>query len=221
MERNKLIVLEGGDAAGKGTQTPLVVSSIKALGKSCGTLSFPMYDRPIGRLVREFLMGEHGDFRNADPILSAMPFILDRIAAREQIWSTLGANDFTISNRYVESNLGFNAAKVPTEEQDILVRRLIELEYQEINLIPRPDRVIYLAVSPETSMKLLEKRGDKKDQYEQDIEFQARVETAYRRIAVSDPMRWRVVNCDPNGVMRTPQSIHEEVMMHVHELLSR
>lgn len=219
MPRGKLVVLEGGDAAGKKTQTELLVDSLRAFGVSCGTLSFPMYDTPTGKLVKEFLMGDHGDFRHANPILSALPFVLDRSAGRHKIKDALEGNEIVISNRYAESNFAFNAAKVPDDEQEALVARLVELEYTELNLIPRPDRVIYLAVSPETSARLLNKRGERKDQYEDDADFQTRVEIAYRHLAVADPLRWRVVNCDPNGVMRSPEDIHQEVKMHVAELM--
>ncbi len=219
MTRGKSLVFEGGDAAGKRTQTELLDMALTALGVLHTLMSFPDYPSGFGRVIRESLDGKHGDFLGLDPILSALPYMLDRAVAAPRIIQSLETVELTVFNRYAESNSAFCAAKVGDDEQMTLVDRLEFLEYQELGLIPRPDRVIYLGVSHDTSGTLLDRRGEGRDQYERDRAFQARVELAYRRLSVRDPLRWRVVNCDPNGIMRSPEDIHEEVMMHVMELL--
>lgn len=220
MSRGKLLVFEGCDAAGKKTQTDLLVSTLGHLGISNTFLSFPDYPSGFGQVIRECLDGKHGDFLGLDPVLSALPYILDRAVASPKILRALRRFRLTVSNRYAESNFAFCAAKVPDNEQIALVERLQHLEYAELGLIPMPDRVIYMSMSLETTNLLLDRRGEERDQYEKDREYQGRVDLMYRRLAVRDPKRWRVIFCDPRGVMRKPEDIHEEVMGHVHELLA-
>ena len=55
-----LIVLEGLDGSGKGTQTKLLAESLKGRGVPLRHVTFPDYDSPSSALVRMYLDGEFG-----------------------------------------------------------------------------------------------------------------------------------------------------------------
>ena len=52
-----LIVLEGLDGSGKGTQTKLLAESLKGRGVPLRHVTFPDYDSPSSALVRMYLDG--------------------------------------------------------------------------------------------------------------------------------------------------------------------
>ena len=63
--------------------------------------------------------------------------------------------DYVISNRYVSANMIHQAGKISDkQERDEFLDWLEELEYGIFG-IPRPDKTIFLNVSPEMSQKLV------------------------------------------------------------------
>ena len=57
MSGGQIIVLEGIDKAGKGTQCKLLHNAITKAGMDCIILDFPDYTTPIGKEIRLFLDG--------------------------------------------------------------------------------------------------------------------------------------------------------------------
>ena len=53
--RGKIIVIEGTDKAGKGSQSRMLAESLKTLGKICVILDFPDYTTQIGIEIKAFL----------------------------------------------------------------------------------------------------------------------------------------------------------------------
>jgi len=69
--------------------------------------------------------------------------------------------DFVISNRYVSANMIHQTGKLVDEaERDEFLEWLEDLEFNIFN-IPRPDKVIFLNVTPETSQKLVLKKEER------------------------------------------------------------
>ena len=56
--KGKLIVIEGTDCSGKETQSKLLVKKLNLMGINSINLSFPMYDKPTGRIVGEAFLGK-------------------------------------------------------------------------------------------------------------------------------------------------------------------
>jgi len=54
MDKGKIIVIEGTDKAGKGTQSRLLTDALKLSGKVCVIIDFPDYTTPIGKEIRAF-----------------------------------------------------------------------------------------------------------------------------------------------------------------------
>ena len=95
---------------------------------------------------------------------------------------------------------------------------LFDFEYKKIG-IPTPDEVIYLAVDPEVSQRLLTERyqghEEKKDIQEKDREYIARSRAAAEYCART--LGWHRIECtaaDANGAkfMRSVEDINAEIL---------
>jgi len=53
-----IIVIEGGDQAGKKTQTELLAKTLKARKLKTKVFSFPDYTTPIGKKIKSYLNGK-------------------------------------------------------------------------------------------------------------------------------------------------------------------
>lgn len=51
MNKGKLIVIEGTDCSGKGTQSDILYNKLVSEGFNVYKTSFPMYDTPTGKIV--------------------------------------------------------------------------------------------------------------------------------------------------------------------------
>lgn len=215
----KLIVIEGADGSGKGTQVTMLHTHLHNLDRSVVKFDFPQYKtKRIGAFIGEQLAGKHGDFRNMSPYIAALSYSLDRATQKDAIRAASSKGGIVLFDRYTESNLAFQGAKIADLGERAKFIEFVEtVEYTELG-IPPATLVIYLAVPAEISSELIQKKsarsyldGKVKDQYEADLEYQKLVAGVYRDLARSRK-HWRVVECARNGVMRTPWNIHKEIL---------
>ena len=123
-------------------------------------------------------------------------------------------------DRYVYSNVAYQCAKLPDEQEAERLRRwILETEYGPFAL-PRPDLNIFLDVPigfVEQSLAA-HREGTERDYleggsdiHEADLSLQRRVREMYRRQAALDP-DFIVVDCaGPDGAMLPPDAIFEKV----------
>ena len=217
MPRGKLIVIEGGDGSGKATQGALLLEFLKTKGK-VGYFDFPQYGKTVfGDLTGRCLKGDYGDFLHISPYLSSLPYMLDRASAKDDILAALGKGN-VVCNRYVTSNLGFQAAKLKGKERRDIIEFLEKGEYEDIGL-PRPDLVIYLEVPHRVASAFVLKKDVRgylgcekaKDQHEADAGYQKEVAKVYKELAKERP-GWRIISCVRNGKTLTPEAIHKQVL---------
>ncbi len=206
MSDHKLIVFEGGDAAGKSTQAKMAVDYLRKKGK-VAYFDFPQYKGTMsGELVGELLHGAYGNFLDLHPKVASMAYALDRLTVREKIKEALWVGD-VVCNRYTTSNALYQAAKFKTPaEQDEFIAWLERFEYDE-HRMPRSTRVIYLRVPFEVSQKLMDGAGKTKDQYEQSVEYQRTVSKLYDRIC-SERDDWIKFECFQDDKLLSPDEIH-------------
>lgn len=224
--RGKLIVIEGGDGAGKGTQTKMLIDVFKIHGLTVSTLDFPRYEESLfGALCGRALKGEFGDFRHMSPYIASLPYTLDRASAKEKIKEHL-KNGIVISNRYTPSNVAFQSTKLNGKKKKEFITFLENAEYGEMGL-PKPDLVIYLHVPMKIAHELVAKKEarsylalkkGKRDQHEQDKKYQADVIKTYRELANERP-DWVCIECTKKGKIMTPEEIHTMVFEQVLKLL--
>ncbi|MFH1849425.1 MAG: dTMP kinase [archaeon] len=205
--KGRLIVIEGTDASGKGTQARLLNEK---LGNSM-IISFPQYDSFFGKLVAGYLRGEYGTLDAVRPQMAALLYALDRFGAKEMLIEALDAGKTVILDRYIESNLAYQGAKDRSA-----VAWIRELEYERFGM-PRPDVVIYLDVPLHVAGRLIEGRpkkgyleGEQKDIHEMDRGYLAKVDDMYREL--SKEPGWVRIECTRNGKMLSLEQVHELIL---------
>ena len=83
MNKGLLIVVDGGDGAGKATQVSLLVQKLRADGHKVETLDFPQYTQnTFGELIRECLDGKRGDFMAVDARIASTLYAADRFESK-------------------------------------------------------------------------------------------------------------------------------------------
>ncbi len=164
MPKGKLIVIDGLDGAGKATQAALLVSRLKKEGKRVVTLDFPQYQNNFfGAFIGECLAGKHGDFLHLSPQIASVLYAGDRFEASVKIKRWLKEGKYVVLDRYVSANQIHQGGKIKdVKERKKFLEWLSVLEY-DIFQIPRPDKVIFLDVTPEVTRAMLEKQANKKD----------------------------------------------------------
>lgn len=224
-----LIVLEGLDGAGKSTQIKRLREYLSQRGIESEYLHFPRFEAPIfGELIARFLRGEFGSVEQIDPYLVALLYAGDRADAAKMIRRWLDEGKAVVLDRYVYSNIGYQCAKLSSqEEREKLAEWILNLEYEYYS-IPRPDLSIFLDVPfAFTERKLTEQREGEdrnylnggKDIHETSLKLQQCVREVYLNASLSDP-KLRVVSCDDgSGAMATPDEIFERVKSQINPLI--
>jgi len=213
--QGKLIVIEGLDGSGKGTQAKLLAQHLAQRGLSVREVSFPNYDSPAAEPIKMYLRGEFGKKPTDVNAYAASSFYaVDRFASYKQDWGNQYAGGhIIIADRYTTSNAVHQCSKLSEEEWEGYLAWLFHFEY-ELMRIPEPDLVIYLQVDPQVSQKLLSGRyqGDegKKDIHESDMAYLERSRRAAEYCAAH--LGWQTVHCTRCGEMRTVEEIRQEIL---------
>ena len=215
MSNGKLIVIEGLDGSGKGTQAQLLADNLTRKGYSVRKISFPDYASDSSALVKMYLNGEFGrDPQDVNAYAASSFFAVDRFASFKRDWGKFYRDSgIVIADRYTTSNAVHQCSKLPEDQWDEYLKWLFDFEYRLMG-IPEPDAVIYLKVDPEVSQKLMTGRyhGDesKKDIHEKDLDYLARSRAAAEHCA--EAFGWRVVECERGGEMKSVESIAQAVL---------
>lgn len=156
----RFITIEGPDGSGKGTQAKLLAAYAEKQGYTVLEISFPRYGRPAAYFVEQYLNGNYGANGDIVADLTALPFAIDRFAAREEISDFLAKpHSIVIADRYVASNLAHQGAKIADDkDRRAFYERMLNLEYT-IFAIPRPDINILLSVPPQIAQANVDKKA--------------------------------------------------------------
>jgi dTMP kinase len=215
--KGKLIVIDGNDASGKKTQVEFLESNLKKLGLSVKKLDFPRYESFFGKIIGQYLNGDFGNLSEIDPKIPSLFFALDRFDEKKRIKKWLEDGNYVVLDRYVESNLAYQGAKIENQDQMRELLSWIEtLEYEKFNL-PKADIVIFLHVSTKYSKKLMKCRPDKeyikdkrRDIHERDEEFLKRVEENYEFLY--EKYGWKKIECVVNEKLLSKEKIADLVI---------
>ncbi|HWX10300.1 MAG TPA: hypothetical protein VNY33_09995, partial [Gaiellaceae bacterium] len=154
-----LLVFEGIDGSGKGTQAARLAETASARGYRVASFSFPLYDdNPFSRAIGAYLNGEYGSLDEVHPALSALLYACDRYHARPQLLAALEECDLVVCDRYVASNLAHQGSQLEGEDRERLLEWLAEVEYGEFAL-PRPGLVVLLDTPPTLARELVARKG--------------------------------------------------------------
>ena len=198
-----LIVLEGLDGSGKGTQTELLRQHLEEENKKVRVLDFPDYSSEGCTLVKMYLdgkLGENPDDTNA--YAASMFFAADRYVSYATSWKREFENGDTvfIANRYTTANAYHQLSKMPREKWDSFLEWLWDFEFDKLGL-PRPDHVILLDMPESVSTALVRKRsrttGQKLDIHEKDENYLIKCRDAASYVA--EKCAWTKIPCAAEG----------------------
>jgi dTMP kinase len=225
-----LITLEGGDGAGKGTQIKLITEYIKNNNLKVAFLHFPMYGHnEASAVIAAYLRGEYGSVDEVNPYFVANAYAMDRFLYLPELKKLMRENDVVLLDRYVYSNMAYQAAKYPLDSKESFnIAFWIENFEFEFLKLPRPDLTFFL----NNDISVLQKRLDsartgedrnylngKDDIHEKDIELQERVKHNYLQFAdiYED---YEIVNCeDENGLTLPPDELFESYKPAIREFI--
>ena len=183
-----IVVIEGGDQAGKKTQTELLFRALKKRNIKTTTFSFPDYSTPIGKEIAKYLSGK----RQFPPQTIHCLLAANRWEKLNQILQAQLKNSVLIMNRYYQSNLVYGLANGMKQKW---------LENLDIGL-PKADLVILLDVSQKESFQ---RKKTKRDKFEKNKEFLMKISKIYRETAKKK--RWKIIDAS-----QTKEAVHEEIL---------
>jgi len=175
--RGKFLVLEGIDGSGTTTQLDRAVAYVSSLGHSAVATREPSTG-PIGRLLREVLLGRLGmlDGSRMAGRTMALLFAADRIDhLQREIEPHLAAGTTVISDRYLLSSLAYQAEEAERDWVLGLARGIL-----------RPELTILLDLPIEVAAKRRAAAGRPIERYDADS-YLAKVASNYRDLARQDP----------------------------------
>jgi len=175
--RGRLIVLEGIDGSGTTTQTERLVEHLRRRGRTAVFTREPSAG-PVGRLLREVLLGHHRISRNVslDGRTMALLFAADRFDhLQREVEPLLAEGNDVVSDRYLMSSLAYQAEEADREWVALLARG-----------IRPPDLTILLDIPIEVAAQRRLLAGRPEERYDADS-YLSRVADNYRRLARADP----------------------------------
>ncbi len=200
--RGLFVAFEGGDGSGKSTQLSLLREHLEGLGLPVIVTREPG-GTAIGERVRAILL---------DPASSALTHRAEALlyaAARAQhvaevIEPALAAGKVVLCDRFIDSSIVYQGAG----------RDLGEVRVEDLNLWATgqvvADLIVLLDVGVEEGLRRAGAVGDLDRLETAGDEFHAKVRSAYRRRAASEPHRWLLLDAtDP------VEAIHARILQDV------
>ena len=215
MAKGKLIVIEGLDGSGKGTQAAELAKNLAAGGAPVRKVSFPDYTSDSSALVKMYLSGQFGkDPQDVNAYAASTFYAVDRFASFKRDWGGFyEGGGIVVADRYTTSNAVHQCSKLPQEQWDAFLAWLFDFEYHLLG-IPSPDLVVYLSVDPAVSQRLMTGRyqGDesRKDIHEGNLAYLRRSRLAAEYC--SSRLDWRQIECCRGGQMRTVEAIQADIL---------
>ncbi|MCW3835730.1 dTMP kinase [Sphingomonas canadensis] len=215
-----LVAIEGADGVGKATAAARLHARLTAAGRNAIVIGFPRYGETVaGVTIGRLLAGELPVA--ASPHAAAVLYALDRFEWRQAILDAQAAHDVVIFDRYIASNMAYQAAKMDGAAARALMDWILALETGQFAL-PRPDLSIYLDTPWEMARELILRKAQRSytdrayDEYEADAALQARVRANYEAMVAAGLLApWRVVRASEDGAMRDPEVIAAEIASHI------
>lgn len=221
----KIIVIEGTDCSGKETQTRLLKEYLQNNGVSVGTMSYPQYHTPTGRIIGGPLLGKTAicetwfdDPMNLDSKVASLLYAADRRASLPELQKLIRTNDIVILDRYVYSNMAHQGSKIPDpKKREELYHFLEELEFKLLEL-PKPDNVFFLYLPNEAAEQLRSHRPEVLDESEKNKQHQINSEAVF--VELAELYHFQTINCvDADGQVKSIEEIHREIVGETRKLV--
>ena len=183
-----IITFEGGDQAGKKTQSAMLQRKLRSAKIKTKLFSFPDYSTPIGKEINRYL---HGKRKYPAQVIHCL-LAANRWERASDVKEAQEKNSVVIMNRYRESNLVYGLANG---------LKLDWLEKLDEGL-PKSDLVVVLDVPQKESFA---RKKQNRDKFEKNRQFSNKISQGYRKLAKKK--RWRIVNASQSKI-----DVHNDVM---------
>jgi len=185
-KKGRLIVLEGGEGAGKSTHARFVREWLEQRGRTVVQTREPG-GSPLAEAIRELVL------RKWDEGVDGATELLLMFAARAahlhaRIRPALAAGQDVVCDRFVDATYAYQGAGRGLPGRDIDALAAVVLRKL------RPDLVLLLDIAPDAGAERVRGRGTANRFDAEAREFQARVRKAYLRRARRDPRRYAVID---------------------------
>jgi dTMP kinase len=162
----KFIVFEGLDGAGTESLSKAFLSYFKK--KGVRRIHYPDYSESIGKTIHQYLHREYDLPVEVQFFLYFFDFVKDI----ERIEQWLKEGKIVIADRYFTSTLAYQGLRGFPQKVALDLARFFKL--------PKPDLIIYLEVSPETSTKRKLREKGSLDRNEVNRKFLSRLAKFYK-----------------------------------------
>ncbi|WP_428492304.1 dTMP kinase [Rhodopila sp.] len=188
MTAGRFITLEGGEGAGKTTQSALLADALIALGMQVIRTREPG-GAPGAELLRGILLDGSIDWVPRAETLLHFAARAEHLA--NTILPALRAGKWVVCDRFHDSTLAYQGYGQGAE------RDLITLLIDRSEVAP--DLTIVLDLGEPVASQRIRRRGGGSDRYERlDAAFHARVRQGFREIAAAEPKRCVLVDASAN-----------------------
>ncbi len=188
----ELIVLEGVDGAGKGVQSRMLLSAMKAAGLDVILTREPGGSPGAEEIRRLIVEGEPNRWDDMTELL--LIYAARRSHVIDTIKPALKQGTWVISDRFADSSRAFQG--VAGNLGIDVVDRIHKETMGDFN----PELTLILDLDPEISLFRADARGGAEDRFEQKgIEYQARVREGFRQLAEMTPQSRKLI--DASGTM--------------------
>ncbi|MDQ1485359.1 MAG: dTMP kinase, partial [Actinomycetota bacterium] len=201
------VAFEGGEGAGKSTQSTLLSRWLADRGYEVVATREPGAT-PIGRRLRELLLDP--DNGELSPRAEALLYAADRAEhVSAVIRPALARGAVVVSDRYVDSSLAYQGAGRDLSRSEI--ERLSQFATSGL----KPDLTVLLDVSIVDGLARTSERDAVPDRLEaESAEFHQTVRVAFRELADADPERYLVVDAGLPA-----EEIHAQIVRRIGDLL--
>lgn len=183
-----IVVIEGGDQAGKLTQSTLLEKALKKRKVKTKLFHFPDYTTPIGKEIRKYLDGKR---KFPSQVIHCL-LAANRWEKLDELLAAQEKNSVLIMNRYYHSNLVYGLANGMSQKW---------LENLDAGL-PKADLVILLDVTQKESFQ---RQKTHRDKFEKNEEFLRKISKIYRLTAKKK--NWKIIDAS-----KSKEEIHKEIM---------
>ena len=186
--KGRLVVLEGGEGAGKSTHAQFVRDRLVAAGREA-VLTREPGGSPLAEAIRELVLRDWPEGVDGATELLLM-FAARAAHLHALIRPALGAGKDVVCDRFVDATYAYQGAGRGLREADIdllagfVLKRL------------RPDLVLVLDIDPAAGAQRVQRRGGGNRFDAERQAFQARVRKAYLRRARREPRRYVVIDAE-------------------------
>jgi dTMP kinase len=182
----RLVVLEGGEGAGKSTHAGFVAGWLEAQGRKVVRTREPG-GSPLAEAIRELVLKTWKEGVDGTTELLLM-FAARAAHLHALIRPALDAGQDVVCDRFVDATYAYQGAGRGLRETDI--DTLAELVLRRL----RPDLIIVLDIDPKVGAERVRGRGASNRFDDEAFAFQTRVRKAYLRRAAREPRRYAVID---------------------------